>query len=349
MARPRGLGILDAAALGAVALWCVWVVASSVWNGRVPQLGGTYIVAPVVLVAGVVLGRVAARTPQGPLADALLLFPLVALLPGVALRMAPGPPPLGYANSNTAAATQVMVLLALAALDRSRDRWNRAILWVAVGVAAWAVVHHGSRAGIVVAVPVALIVLLTLTRPPRHRWCALVLGAGSLAAAVVVFLWLASRPTWPDAVLRAFDPVRRVMWQEALKLWAAHPVAGGGPGSFLEVNPYGHDTDTMAAHSSLLQTGSELGLVGVALLAQLVGLVFALACRGTAPRAVLGIVAWTALWIHSLVDHLFDYPGLVLLAGVVLGWAGAVRRAPRPPGSAPIPEAPGARTPAGGS
>ncbi len=344
MLRPaRGLDPVDAYALATVGLWAAWVFATSTWTGRFPPPSWTPLLAPAVLLAGVVVGRLGRRWRDHPGTLVLLLFPLVALLPGVGLRMARGPLPLGYANANTAAATQVMALLALAALDEREDRARRNLLWVGIVVAAWMVVHHGSLAGIATAVPVLGAILLMASRPARRSGWALVVALVSVVAASASLLWLAARPTWPPRVLTAFDPVRKVMWEEALGLWARRPITGSGVGSYAEVNPYAHDTDTIAAHSSLLQTGAELGLVGVALLFGIVLAGAAVAHRGRAPLAVVALAAWTALWIHSLVDHLFDYPTVPFLSGAVLGWASAssarpgdpvdaVRTVPRPPG-----------------
>jgi O-antigen ligase len=108
-------------------------------------------------------------------------------------------------------------------------------------------------------------------------------------------------------------------------LWADHPIIGAGPGAFQEFTPLGRDTDTASAHSSVLQVGAETGWVGVALFAllALAGLLWA--GRGVPAYAVVASAAWTALLVHSFVDHLLDFPAIVLTAGVVIGWAGASR------------------------
>lgn len=335
MPRPR-LTPTDAAALGALGAWLGWVALSTGLSGRLDALGSTYVVAPLATLAGVIVGRLAARSDAAASdregftwVDVLLICLVVALLPGVRLRLAPGPVPLGYANANTAAATQVMVLCVLAVLNRGRPALTRAVLATGAVAAGYAAVHHGSTAGLTTAAPVALAALWVTWRTPRRKLWASGLGIASLGAAGAALLWLASRDSWPPALLRALDPVRQTLWEVALGLWRAHPVTGGGPGSYVLVNPYGYDPDTMAAHSSLLQVGAELGLVGVVLLAALVAAGYVLAGRGAAPYAILATAAWTALWVHSLVDHLFDYPAVPLLAGVVLGWAGATAR-PRP-------------------
>ena len=33
--------------------------------------------------------------------------------------------------------------------------------------------------------------------------------------------------------------------------------------------------------------------------------------------------AWSALAVHSMIDHLYEFPIVVVLAGAVIGWAGA--------------------------
>jgi len=240
---------------------------------------------------------------------------------GSRLRLAPGPVPLGYENANSATATQVFALCVLALLDDRRERWRRALLTVGAAAAFAAVIKHGSLAGIATALPVAAATVWMALRPTRRSGWAAGAGLLSLGVAGAALLRLAASPTWPDALLRSLDPVRQRMWAAALDLWAAHLLIGAGPGAYVEVNPYGHDPDTMAAHSSLLQIGSELGLVGVILTVALIGGGFLLLRRGRPAHAVVAAAAWTALWVHSLVDHLFDYPALPLLAALVLGWA----------------------------
>ena len=67
--------------------------------------------------------------------------------------------------------------------------------------------------------------------------------------------------------------------------------------------------------------GSETGWVGVAFLCltTVAGLLWA--SRGTAKYAVVAAAGWTALLLHSLIDHLLEFPPVVIAAGLVLGWA----------------------------
>ena len=77
------------------------------------------------------------------------------------------------------------------------------------------------------------------------------------------------------------------------------------------------------AHSSLLQTGSELGAVGALLLVLLLVTTTVVAARRGGAGALIGVAAWTALGVHSMMDHLLEQAVLVLVAGIVVGWAGA--------------------------
>ncbi|HSN43454.1 MAG TPA: O-antigen ligase family protein [Propionibacteriaceae bacterium] len=343
----------DVFGLVVVAGWLVWVVTSAALNGRPAPFGSTFVVAPLVVVLGVAIGRLAGTVHradhntdqlpsppgQNPLSwlraggrwlrtggrwlDAVVLLFVVLLLPGTPLRIAPGPAPLGYENANTAAATQIMMLCGLLLLTGDLSRRRRALLLAAACVAAGAGVARGSVAGIVVLVPAALAVAVAVVRPYRRVWWAIVLGLVSLAGAVAALLRLATSEPWPDVAVSSLSDVRRVLWDRALTLWATDPLIGAGPGSFVDVNPYAPDTDLLPVHSSLLQVLSELGLVGAALLALLVLAGYVIGATKAPALAVLTTAAWTALWIHSLVDHLFTFPALGLLAGIVIGFSGS--------------------------
>ncbi len=319
-----------------VLIWLGWVFVSAALNGQPLPWTSTFVVAPLVLVVGVALGRVLGHVDAGfrddgeqlPWVDIALWSTVIIFLPGIGLRFARGPLPLGYANANTAAVLQVLVLFVLALLNRERDRWARGALLAGAAVAAFAVVRHGSDAGMITAIPVVAVSVWMLLRPTRRSTWAVVVGVLAIGGAAGALPKLATTPVWPDVLLRAFDPVRKVMWQEAVELWSLHPITGAGPGSYVEVNPYNNDPDTTAAHSSVLQVGSELGLIGVLLAAALVTVGFLLLTQAAPQFAVVGAAGWTALWVHSMVDHLFDYPMVPLLAGVVLGWSSRSLRSP---------------------
>ncbi|WP_203568221.1 O-antigen ligase family protein [Aestuariimicrobium ganziense] len=344
---------VEVAGLVTVALWWAWVLTSSVIHDRSVLWGSPYLVAPAAVLLGVVLGRLAGRVDRigpapdpdlrtqplywllarGRWVDALAVAAAVLVLPGTPVHLAPVPAPLGYANANTAAATQVMAFCGLLLLGTT-GRVRRAVLAAAAVLAGVAGVWHGSWAGITVLAPVALAVLVAVLARPRRTWWMTLPAVAALGSAVAGLLWLTTRRTWPEVATSSLSDVRRVLWQRALELWSTSPVGGGGPGAYVEVNPYASDPDLAAAHSSLLQVLSELGLVGASLLGLLVVWGLAMAAAKPAPWALVTLAAWTALWVHSLMDHLFDHPALGLLAGVLLGFGSraSIRTVPRPPG-----------------
>lgn len=330
MPRPvRGLGVLDAVALGTVGLWCVWLFISTVHAGQPPLDALPYLVPALVGVAGVATGRRMHDLPHwapGALALGVGLFYVV----GAASTSLPGKPPTGYMNANAAVGVQLIALTGLAALAyRSlltlartpRLRW----VLVAAGLAAVLVLLvNDSQAGWVVAAPVALVTLVAvITRRGPWRWVTALLAVSAWGAGAYALVWLARLPEWPALALRALSPVRQQLWQDALALWAAHPLMGGGAGSFALANPLAVDPDTAPAHSVIMQVASEFGWIGLAVfgLVLLAGLLLAL--RRSAVQGVIAATAWTALFTHALVDHLYHFATVTFFAAMVLGWASA--------------------------
>ncbi|MET0603494.1 MAG: acyltransferase [Baekduia sp.] len=154
--------------------------------------------------------------------------------------------------------------------------------------------------------------------------------------------------------LAAAGSNRSAYWRVAIRSWADHPLAGEGAGSFGETWLRERDIDERVrnAHSIELETASELGLVGLALLALIIGGVGLAARRlhgedaalAAGPAAVL--VAWL---LHASVDWDWQVPAVTgvaaILAGLIVARAGV--RAP-PPQTAPTtvdtPPAPAAET-----
>lgn len=310
--------------LGVVALaaWTAWVIAAGASNEGSLTDTGTYLLAPVSAGGGgVLLGRwlnANKSEETGP-----LLLVLMSLLLAIAARGGIGSGLLGYPNATAALALQLTALASVVIVGRSgRARWC-AGLGVAGGSVLVLLTH--SRAGAVLLVLLLLASLLANLRGVRSRIWPVVLGvAGSVAAAVSI-LWLAGRVSWPAAAASAFDATRRQLWADALELWAASPVIGSGPGSFRAFSALAEDPDTQRVHMSLLQVGAELGVVDVALFALLVVVGFALATRGSPSASLVAVAAISVLLIHSFVDHVLEFPGVMLAAGAVVGWASRER------------------------
>jgi uncharacterized integral membrane protein len=113
-------------------------------------------------------------------------------------------------------------------------------------------------------------------------------------------------------------------WDVALRSFADHPLAGVGTGGFAVEWRRERTLDEVVqdAHSLYLETGAELGLVGLALLlAAWLGV--ALAARAALredPVLVAGPVAVLAAWaLHAGIDWDWEMPALTLFAVTLAG------------------------------
>lgn len=326
--RFSRLPVVDRIGLALVAIWILWAVTAAAINGRLLSPLSPYVVAPVMLVVGVAAGRQVADRfarewvddprPAGVAVAAVSTFFIWEIIRGGA-----GGGPLGYANANAALAVQGLALIALGLVNTRGTAWRYLVL-AFVGLVATAAVIC-SRAGLALTVPVlAVILLAVVVRLHRRWWTGIVtlLGAGAVGVAGMGNVWLAATPGWPSWAEIAFDSARRQLWSDAFRLWQRHPLTGGGPGAFRDFSALAADPDTATAHSSLLQVAAETGVIGAVLFAALIVLGYGLTAQGHPRRAVIGVAAWSALAIHSFVDHLLEFSLIVLAAGLVLGWAG---------------------------
>lgn len=321
-----------------VIAWYLWVVISGVTSQYDLELTSPYLVAPIVLALGIAVGGLLRRQWRRGKVLPLVLLVLVVTLVSLPI----------YANASAAVGGLFIALIGLGVLELresmppnrslSVSRWAPAteeralrqaiVLPFILGVGLLLVLD--SQAAIVLTGPVALVIAYTTWRlngPPQ--WVAVLLGFLIAAGATLTVVFLGSRATWPAwlSASQSLSGARHTLWSDALSLWATAPFFGSGPGAFTPSSELATSTPSLAAvHSLPLQVGSELGIVGVTILAALFigGLSFA--ARGNRPVALLAITAWTALAVHSSIDHLEDFPVVALMAGVILGWAGAGER-----------------------
>jgi hypothetical protein len=122
----------------------------------------------------------------------------------------------------------------------------------------------------------------------------------------------------PDATpgrLASVQSNRYAYWKVALRSFAEHPLRGVGSGGFqvewLRERPFREPVRD--AHSLYLETLAELGLVGFALLALLIGSV---AVTARAAGATAALAAWA---LHAGVDWDWELPALTLVALVLAG------------------------------
>ena len=110
---------------------------------------------------------------------------------------------------------------------------------------------------------------------------------------------------------------RTVLWHAAWNEFRAHPVAGGGAGSFQRwwlahrTTAY-YVTDT---HNLYAQTLGELGAIGAVLLALFLGLPLVAAFRARwHPLAATALGGYVAYLVHCIVDWDWQVPAVTLLA-----------------------------------
>jgi O-antigen ligase len=337
---PRRLDLL---VLSALLAWTLWVATATLLTGHTLAEARGFLAFPLVLGAGLLLGRLAgvwsdARTGWVAGLAALALPALLCVLAAGALTHS------FYANAQATSGVQIVAISALLLLTATLDGAPRGVLRILVRTVSVALVLLAATLGLVLAaraqaalmlvVVVVVLAVVALVRPaliPRRMSTSL--GGAAIGGALAVVLALTTLPVWPrwlgDAESLSF--ARQLLWRDALELWGRHPLLGGGPGAFYDSSPIARSEPHLyAAHSSVLQVGSELGTPGALLFLVVLALGLLLAARGDRARALIGIAAWSALAVHSMIDHLYEFPIVVLLAGIVLGAAGA-RRRPRDP------------------
>ena len=136
--------------------------------------------------------------------------------------------------------------------------------------------------------------------------------------------------------LAAAGSNRSAYWKVAVRSWADHPLGGEGAGSFSVTWLRERDIAERVrnAHSIELETASELGIVGLALLAAAIA-ALALAARrllGEDAALAVGPAAALVAWLlHASVDWDWQVPGLtavvMVLAGLLVARAGVRPRA----------------------
>jgi hypothetical protein len=283
------------ASLCGVALWALLVG----WQGdRGLSATLAYVVAPLALLAGAAMSRWAASRGAGVVvaaAAAALLLAAVVVVPF-------------YSNAEAAAGVQLVALAAMArmgtvpAVPGSRGDTAMVLLAALIAVLGILLAARSQAASLLAVLIVVIAVLALHGRFSLPRPALRGIGLVSIAGAVLVVLFLAAAPFWPWWLEQneSLSWARQSLWRDAL------------------------------AHSALLQVAAELGGVGaLLLLAALISGVL-VAAQGDRSQRVIGVTAWCALSVHSMIDHLYEFPLVCLLAGAVIGWAGAPARRDSP-------------------
>ncbi|MGO1511280.1 MAG: O-antigen ligase family protein, partial [Actinomycetales bacterium] len=325
--------------VAAVAAWLLWAGISTLIHGSSVALLSPYLTAPVIVLLGVVAGRaLAARAPGRLVATGSAVVALAVLF---AIPF--------YANAQAALGIQLVALTGLIALadtpaDPVRPRSLTLPLPAILALVLGALLAARAQAGTVLVIAVAAVLALAVARdnrPARRRLPAprTVVAAGMvvIAAAALAVVWLGTRGAWPSLLTSSgsLSSTRHMLWGDALKLWEHNPVLGSGPGSFLDASPLAGTREHLhEAHSSILQVGAELGILGVLLFLALLAAGLAVAAQYRGPASLVAVAAWTALAVHSMIDHLYEFPPLTFAAGLVLGYGAAAAPGAAAPGPA---------------
>jgi len=323
MNAPR-IGRAVALLLGAVACWLCWAMASRFFTGRPVPWGSAYLVAPLGLLAGVALGGVLARLPRSR------RVPEVVAVAAVVALAVPF-----CANAKGAVGLQLVALAGLMLLtfepqtETGRPRqWLRAVLAVVAVLGGLMALGSDAAAILTFLLCAVGVAVVGFGRGPGKR----TVTAGAvlvLVWAATVVVWLGSRASWPAWLNANLSSARHELWSDALELWRAHPAVGAGAGGFLESSALAQRVPSLEmAHSSVLQVGAELGLVGVLAFALLGIGVISVAAQGERRAATVAVVAFTFFGVHSMIDHLWEFPVVVIAVGVVVGWGAATKVVP---------------------
>lgn len=263
----------------------------------------------LVLAAGLVIGVTTAHTALAVPGLLVLVGSGAAFLLTLPASLSGDPvaPPLDYMNANGALALCGAGGAVLATSGRSLG--ERAFAAVVALVTAALCLAQGAQAA------AAAAVLLAGWSLARHLGRTSVLVVAGLLLAVVPaslpVLWGAGVLPQPPALVSLLSEERFDLWGEAVDIIGQHPVRGIGPGEFSQVSRTAADPDLAWAHSALLQTGAELGLVGVGLTA--LALAWAAAALGRR-TVLLGI-----LLLPTSVDYVLHFGGVLLALSVVVG------------------------------
>jgi O-antigen ligase len=259
-----------------------------------------------------------------------------------------------FNNRNTFAAFLLLAGAPWLAAMRTAAGGRRLAVAAAWVVCAAALVASGSRAGLVALSLTAMLATVGVTAPVRRR----VIASAVILIVAVALVWTPAADRVAERVGSLATPAAEVsvskrawIWADALTMVAERPLLGVGIGGF-GVAFAAHRTQpdahvTLHAHSEPLEMLVETGLIGTALAAAFVALLFrallaALPLSSGRRRewVLAGLLGWLGLFAFALVDLPTVSPAvnyaLAVLAGLGLGAADQRPTAPAiAPSSAP--------------
>ncbi|WP_148481886.1 O-antigen ligase [Micromonospora sp. WP24] len=300
--RPR-LGAVDCVAL----LLCSWVTVTSTWTrdatGTDIAVRAWWTVVLLLLAARHVMTT---RRRLLLVAGTLFAGTMWAAVKMISVGDAPdqsvlrqGVPGVGINYTAYSLATGALVGLMLLVL-RAGGRTTRFAALLAGPVLVYATVLTGTRAGLIALVLAALYVLFE--KALKQAWIAVGIASTFLLVTVPFGRLSQYQPEWLNSVFdRPLDDLsgRLLVWPIAEASFWESPWVGIGAGAFPSTNPY----FGIGAHSLVLSLGNDVGVIGIAMFAALIGLVLrdAAPAAGRPNRLLAGtlIVVWTPIWLSG--------------------------------------------------
>jgi O-antigen ligase len=245
-----------------------------------------------------------------------------------------------YGNPNDLALNMVtfMPLVIVAALSRRQSPARRMIAAVIVALMMATIIFTKSRGGMLGLVAM-LATLVLLGGKVRRGFGAAVVGAALLASPFAPASFWSRMASIVDEQQDAREftgsrEARRVVMQEGIDAFVAHPLTGVGAGQFKNYNPAGRRERWRETHNALLQVAAETGIFGLAAFCFLIVRAFtgaagtrrmlARAARGnTLPiDAVLSPADREALRAHTvgLTAALVGWFVCAMFSSVAYGW-----------------------------
>jgi O-antigen ligase/polysaccharide polymerase Wzy-like membrane protein len=237
------------------------------------------------------------------------------------------------ASSRGGVVAAFVALLALVMLDRRRRSLAGAIGRVAApvvavcAVCAWAdlgahAADPGRRSAVAAVLAVAAAAAgLLAARPVREPEPGRELPRGLAVAGVLCLLSAAAVVTaLPErSATHLVAAQRAAYWAVGRSIVSAHPLLGGGAGTFgrfwLDARPTA-PAGALDAHNLYLETLAELGPLGVLLLLAFLGIPLACArvAARTTPLGAAAAAAYIGFLVHALVDWDWEMPAVTVSA-----------------------------------
>lgn len=134
---------------------------------------------------------------------------------------------------------------------------------------------------------------------------------------------------------RPLELARKHYWQASVRLLAERPWLGHGADRFRmsygRLVPNKAWDDRARAHSVIMETAADLGLMGLLMLGLLLGVIAATAMpnllmrAGSSRIATAATIAMVGFGLHSLVDYFLAYTQILLVVWPIIGLATAAR------------------------